>query len=92
MDLANYALFGDSPNYSSIPATSMTPYAENSTDWGAVLATGIINNMNLAIQNKINEKAASGQLRFTSNGVQLQGSPIMLLILGGVIVYMLAKS
>lgn len=85
----NDLLFGDT-NYSRLPATTMNPYAESDTDFGKMVTLGIINATNAAIQNKVNEAGASGQLVWTGNGVQFNASKnlLTLLLIGGVIYFM----
>lgn len=91
MDYANDALFGDTGN-SRILATDLSPYAQSPDDFGRVLANGIAGITLLAMQNKVNEAAASGQLSFTGNGVKLSASPSLIqMLLLGAVVYLLVK-
>lgn len=91
MGVANDALFGDT-NYSRIPADSLSPAAENEQDFGKVLLTGIVNGVNRAIQNKVDEASASGQIVLSADGMRVSASQklIQALLIGGLI-YLMVK-
>lgn len=92
MDYANDMLFGDSGN-SRLTATDLSPYARDPNDFGAVLLTGITNITMQAMQNKVNEATASGQLYYTGNGVGMTlSSPLIKALLIGGVIYFLVKA
>jgi hypothetical protein len=62
-DANNEAIFGSAPNYSALPATTLSGQAQGPQDWGQVLTNGIAGAAVRAINGMV--QGANGQLAST---------------------------
>lgn len=87
MSLQNDAIYGDAPNRSMMSATMLNSgQAQDSFDWGAVLANGIRGAAQGAMAASVNGAYASGQLVAPNYQNRGQGvSLVPLLVIGGIL-------
>lgn len=87
MGLYAETLFGSEPNTSLLPAQMMNITANNSTDWGAIIADGIRGAADGAIRGLVTEKFQDGQLKASAQ----KNSQMMTWALIAVAAYLVLK-
>lgn len=93
MNYQNDALFGDQKNTSLMGADMLNSgAAQNSMDWGAVLANGIRGAAQGAMAASVNGAYASGQLQGQAPGRGAANGGLMPLLLIGGVLYLVMQS